>query len=77
MLVTGKTQECNSEMQPIRKKQTDDTNEILSEIFKYKTKKFIRICQKKKLFPLVTQAICFKREYFDKYGFKSLLAQWC
>lgn len=68
LIVTGKTCECDSEMNPIYKTQVNNTNKVLDEIFLLEPKDFFRECHKHLLFPLVTQALMIKREFFDKYG---------
>lgn len=68
MIVTGKTCECDEAMNPIYKEQVENTNKEIMRIFKLEPKDYFIECGKKHLFPMVTQALCFRKEFFDKYG---------
>lgn len=68
MIVTGKTCECDANMKPIFKEQVEKTNAVLNEIFSLEPKEYFRRCSNEQLFPLVTQALLIRREFFEKYG---------
>ena len=69
MIVTGKTCECDADMNPIFKEQVQKTNNALLSIFQLEPKAYFDKCGKEGLFPLVTQALCFRHSFFDQYGF--------
>ena len=69
MIVTGRTCECDSMMNPIYKEQVENTNRALSDdLFSMEPKVYFKRCGKEQLFPLVTQALLFRKEFFIKYG---------
>lgn len=69
MIVTGRTCECDSSMNPIYKEQVENTNKALStDLFSMEPKAYFKRCGKEQLFPLVTQALLFRTEFFDRYG---------
>jgi len=68
LLITSKTQNCDEYLNPINNRQTDDTNAFLPTIFSNDSKTMLKLIRKHGLFPFVTQATCFKKEFFDIYG---------
>ena len=69
MIVTGRTCECDAEMQPIYKQQVDNTNNALPTLFSMEPKAYFKRCAKEHLFPLVTQALLFRRSFFEESGY--------
>ena len=69
MIVTGRTCECDPEMNPIYKEQVENTNKALPTIFSMEPKAYFDRCRKEHLFPLVTQALLVRKEFFEQYGY--------
>ena len=61
MIVTGRTCECDPEMNPIYKEQVENTNKALPTIFSMEPKAYFDRCRKEHLFPLVTQALLIRK----------------
>lgn len=68
LLITSKTQICDKNLRPMRDIQTDCLNAILHNFFSHDSITMLRLVRKYDLFPFVTQAICFRKKFFDTYG---------
>lgn len=68
-IVTGKSMQCDQEMNLIYDKYVELTNQLITKVGELNSKiakrKFIR---KNYIFPYVTQSMCFRRSFFDEYG---------
>lgn len=68
-IVTGKSMQCDQEMNPIYDKYVELTNRLIIRVNELNSKsakrRFIR---KNYIFPYVTQSMCFRRRFFDEYG---------
>lgn len=68
-IVTGKSMQCDQEMNPIYDKYVELTNQLITKVSDLNSKtakrKFIK---KNYIFPYVTQSMCFRRSFFDEYG---------
>ena len=67
-IVTGKACECDEQMKPIYKEQVENTNKVLGTVFELEPKGYFQKCGAEHLFPMVTQALCFRRKFFDEFG---------
>lgn len=67
-IVTGKVQHFYNDGRLSNDVLTDKYNEKAKNLFNYSPQKIIRIINKEKFCPFVTQACCFKKEYFQEYG---------
>jgi glycosyltransferase involved in cell wall biosynthesis len=68
LVIIGETQQCDYLMKPIYDKRVEDGNKALNYIFKLSYADARKYILKNDIFPIVTQAMCFKRIFFDKYG---------
>lgn len=67
-LVVGKVQQCDAELNPIDDRRTEKSNNALPMILKMSYPDSKKYIEQHNLFPITTQAICFKREFFDAGG---------
>lgn len=68
LLVTGLCEQCDEVLNHIEETRTEDTNASLSKIYSMPPKEAFRFYQFKGYSPFVTQAVCFRIEFFHKYG---------
>lgn len=68
LLVTGKTQNCDACMNPIEDPQTDVSNQYLPMFYCGDSRKMAELSRRYHLCPYVTQAFCFRRRFFEEYG---------
>jgi glycosyltransferase involved in cell wall biosynthesis len=68
MLVAGKVQQFWDNGTRKNDMYTDMTNELLNGLFDRPSHQIVKIIKKTGIFPICTQAICFRREYFSKTG---------
>lgn len=68
LLVTGMSAQCDQNMHKVVEERTEETNKALSLIYSLQPKEAFVYYQKKGFSPFVTQAICFRMAFFEKYG---------
>ncbi len=68
MLVTGKVCDCLDDETRIKTKSVELGNDLQELVFSLPKEKRLKFCLKHRILPYVTQAFCFKRDFFEKYG---------
>lgn len=68
MLVTGFSKQYDSQMNPIEDVRVDETNKMLEMIFSMKGEEAFAYYLHNGYSPLVTQATCFRKQFFEVYG---------
>lgn len=68
-LVTGKVQQCDENMNPVEDRRTDETNALLKTLFEMPPEEAFALYLHKGYSPLVTQAACFRKRFFEEYGY--------
>ena len=68
-MVTGYTQQCDQDLNDIYDSRIDETNKILEELLKLPGREAFRTYLHKGFSPFVTQAMCYRKSFFDKYTY--------
>lgn len=68
-LVTGLSEQCDEKLQHVNDQRVEETNKALLSVFSMPPQEAFIYYQRKGYSPFVTQATCFRRAFFDQYGY--------
>lgn len=66
--VVGKWLQCNENLEPIHDDRTEKSNKAISTVLELGYIEGRKYITKNNIFPIANQAICYRREFFEKYG---------
>lgn len=69
LAVIGKVQQCDETMAPIFDERVKKSNDALPKVLKMPYIEARRYIAKIDIFPIANQAVCYKRDFFEEFGF--------